>query len=107
MAMDSGDGVQETAKRKVGDSEPGEGEDSRDKKNRTGKEEERGARRSVDDWEELAKRLKTSAEARAEESKNSGEGMATVTVCAGIRASGGSDGASGGPQGFRHPGIRF
>ncbi len=47
----------------------------KDKKNRTEKEEERGAKRSFDDWEEFAKRLKTNAEERVEGSKNSGEGM--------------------------------
>ena len=47
----------------------------RDKKNKTGNEEERGAKRSIDEWEELAKRLKSSAEVRAEESKKPGEGM--------------------------------
>ena len=75
MATDSGDSRQEAAKRKVGDSEQGESEESRDKKNKTGNEEERGAKRSIDEWEELAKRLKSSAEARAEESKMPGEGM--------------------------------
>ncbi len=75
MAMDSGDRVQEIVKRKIGDSEPEEGEDSRDKKNKTGKEEERGAKRSTDEWEELAKRLRTRAEARAEDSKKPGEGV--------------------------------
>ncbi len=39
MAMDSGDSVPETAKRKIGDSEPGESEDSTDKKSKTGQEE--------------------------------------------------------------------
>ena len=75
MAADSGDGVAETVKRKIGDSEPGEGEDSKDKKNITGKEEEKGAKRSMDEWEEFAKKMKTGAEARAEESKRPGEGM--------------------------------
>ena len=32
------------------------GEELKDKKNKTGKDEERGAKRSVDDWEEFAKR---------------------------------------------------
>ncbi len=48
--MDSGDSVQETVKRKIGDSEQGEGGDSKDKKNKTGKQKERGAKRSSDDW---------------------------------------------------------
>ena len=47
----------------------------KDKKNKTGKEEERGAKRSVDEWEEYAKRLKTSSDERADKSKNPGEGM--------------------------------
>ncbi len=47
----------------------------RDKKNKTGKEEERRAKRSVDDWEEFAKRLKTNAEERAKGSKNPEERM--------------------------------
>ena len=75
MAMDSGDSVQETVKRKAEDGEREVGEELKDKKNKTRKEEGRGAKRSVDEWEELAKRLKTGAEARAEESKNLGEGM--------------------------------
>ncbi len=53
MATDSGDGVQETVKRKAEDAEREAGEDMEDKRNKTGKEEERGAKRSVDDWEEL------------------------------------------------------
>ncbi len=64
-----------TVKKKIGDSEPRESEDSKDKKNKTGKEEERGAKRSVEDWEESAERLKTGAEAGAGESENPGEGM--------------------------------
>ena len=47
----------------------------RDKKNKVEKEEERGAKRSVDEWEDFAKRLRTSAEERAAGSKNPGEGM--------------------------------
>ncbi len=39
------------------------------------KEEERGAKRSVDEWEEIAKRLKSNAEERVDEGKNPGEGM--------------------------------
>ena len=66
MAMDSGDSVQETVKRKAEDGEQEVGEDLKDKKNKTGKEEERGAKRSVDDWEEFAKILKTNAEERVE-----------------------------------------
>ena len=62
-------------KRKAEDVEQRVGEDTRDKKNKTGKEEERGAKRSVDEWEDFAKRLKTSAEERAAGSKNPGEGM--------------------------------
>ena len=61
MAMDSGDSVQETVKRKAEDGEREVGEELRDKKNKTGKEEERGAKRSVDDWEEFPQRLKTKA----------------------------------------------
>ena len=75
MATDSGDSRQEAAKRKIGDSEQGESEELKDKNNKTGNEEERGAKRSIDEWEELAKRLKSSAEVRAEESKKPGEGM--------------------------------
>ena len=41
----------------------------KDKKNKTGKEEERGATISVGEWEEFAKRLKTNAEERAEGSR--------------------------------------
>ena len=33
------------------------------------------AKRSVDEWEEYAKKLKTSADERAEGSRNPGEGM--------------------------------
>ena len=54
MATDSGDSVQETVKRKAEDGEREVGEELKDKKNRTGKEEERGAKRSVDDWAEFA-----------------------------------------------------
>ncbi len=39
MAADSGDRFPETVKRKLGDPEPRESEDSKDKKNKTGKEE--------------------------------------------------------------------
>ena len=60
-------------KRKAGEVE--QDEEMKDKKNKTGKEEERGAKRSVDEWEEYAKRLKTSADERADGSKNPGEGM--------------------------------
>ncbi len=41
--------MQENAKRKFGDSEQGEREDPRDKKNKTGEEEERGSKRSTED----------------------------------------------------------
>ncbi len=54
---------------------PGESEDSKDKKNRTGTEAERGAKRNFLAWEELAKRMRVKAEARAAESKNPGEGV--------------------------------
>ena len=37
MAMDSGDKIPETAKRNIGESEPGESEDSKDKKGQDGK----------------------------------------------------------------------
>ena len=73
MTADSGDSVPETVKRKTGDSEQGESEDPKDKKSKTGNEEERGAKRSIEDWDEYAKRRKTGAEARAEESKNPGK----------------------------------
>ncbi len=45
----------EAHKRKAGDVAE---EDMKDKKNKTGKEEERGAKRSVNEWEEYAKRFK-------------------------------------------------
>ena len=64
MATDAGDVVPETVKRKAEDGEREVGEETKDKKNKTGKEEERGAKRSVDEWEEFAKRLKTNAEER-------------------------------------------
>ena len=75
MATDSGVGVHEIVKRKAGDVGQEVGEDMKDKKNKTGEEEERGAKRSVNEWEEFAKRLKTNADERAEGSKNPGEGM--------------------------------
>ena len=75
MAMDSGNSAQETVKRKAEDVEQEVGEDLKDTKSTTWNEEERGAMRSVDDWEEFAKILKTNAEERVEESKNPGEGM--------------------------------
>ena len=71
MATDS-EAHGEVHKRKAGDVAE---EDMKDKKSKTGKEEERGAKRSVDEWEEYAKRLKTNADERAEGSKNPGEGM--------------------------------
>jgi hypothetical protein len=43
-------------KRKAGDVGRVADEDMKDKKNKTGKEEERGAQRSVGEWEEYAKR---------------------------------------------------
>ena len=52
-----------------------ESEDPRDKKNKTGKEEEKGAKRSIGEWDEFAKKIKIRAEERAEESKNPGEGV--------------------------------
>ena len=55
-AADSGDCAPETAKRKIGDSEPGECADPKDKKNNIGKEEEKGAKRSIGEWEDLPKR---------------------------------------------------
>ena len=57
----------EVHKRKAGDVAE---EDMKDKKNKTGKEEERGAKRSVDEWEEYAKRQKTSADEREKEARN-------------------------------------
>ncbi len=45
----------EVAKRRIGDGEPGESEDPRDKQSKTGKEEERGTNRSVGECEEFAK----------------------------------------------------
>ena len=48
MATDSGDSMRETVKRKAEDDEQGAGEDLKDKKNKTGDEEVRGAKRSVD-----------------------------------------------------------
>ena len=77
MAIDSelhGE-VHGDVKRKAGDVGQEAEEDMKDKKNKTGKEEERGAKRSVDEWEEYAKRLKTRADERVEGSKNPGEGM--------------------------------
>ena len=47
MATDAGDVVPETVKRKAEDGEREVGEETKDKKNKTGKEEERGAKRSV------------------------------------------------------------
>ena len=38
-------------------------------------DEERGVKRGIDEWEALAKKMKTTAERRTEESKNPGEGM--------------------------------
>ena len=38
-------------------------------------DEERGVKRSIDEWEALAKKMKTTAERRSEESKNTGEGV--------------------------------
>ncbi len=63
-AADSGDSVPEVLKREIGDSEPFESEDPRDKNNRTGTEEERGAKRSIGDWEELTRQIKIRAERR-------------------------------------------
>ncbi len=54
MSADSGDSVPETAKRNIGDSGQGESEESKEKKNKTGKEEEKGIKISVDDWDEYA-----------------------------------------------------
>jgi hypothetical protein len=79
MAMDSGDSVQETVKRKAEDGEREVGDELKDKKNKTRREEERGAKRSVDEWEDLAKRLKTGAEAKAEESKKPGEAWTSTS----------------------------
>ncbi len=44
-------------------------------KAKTKEEEERGVKGSIDDWEEFAKKLEATAEKKAEESKNLGEGM--------------------------------
>ncbi len=38
-------------------------------------EEERGVNRGIDEWDELAKKMKTNARQRAKESNNLGEGM--------------------------------
>ncbi len=47
-----------------------------DKKNKTGKEEEEGIKRSIDDYcDEYAKRKRVRQETRAEEGKNPGQGM--------------------------------
>jgi hypothetical protein len=75
MATDSGDSVPETAKKKLRTASRERKRGLEGYENKIGKEGERGAKTSSDDWEELAKRLKTSAEARAEESNNPGEGM--------------------------------
>ncbi len=61
-----GDSATEATKRKNGDSEPGEGEDPKNKKSKTGKEEDRGATRGTEDWGEYAKRIRMGAEERAE-----------------------------------------
>ncbi len=47
MSADSGDSVPETVKRNIGDSEQGESEESKDNKNKTGKDEEKGTKRSM------------------------------------------------------------
>ena len=56
MAKDSGDVVPETVKRKAEDGEREVAEEAKEKKNKTGKEEERRAKRSVEDWEEFARK---------------------------------------------------
>ncbi len=53
----------EVAKRKIGNSESGESEDSTGKRNKTGKEDEQIAKRSIGEWEEVAK---SRAEEKAE-----------------------------------------
>ncbi len=50
-------------------------EHQKDEKNKTGKEDKKGAKRSLGEWEEFAKRIKIRAEERAEESMNPEEGM--------------------------------
>jgi hypothetical protein len=81
MATDSGDSAQETVKRKAEDVEQEAG--MKDKKNKTGKEEERGAKRSVvDDWEDFAKRLKTNAEeSRGKQESRRRYGHQSVPCC--------------------------
>ncbi len=74
LSADLGRSVLETVERKIGDSDQGDIE-SKDKKNKTGKEEDKGTKRTVEDWDEHAKRLKVRAEARAEASKNPGQRM--------------------------------
>ena len=56
--MDSGDSMQETVKRKAEDEEREVGEELKDKKNKTGTEDERGAKRSIGEWEEFVKKIK-------------------------------------------------
>ncbi len=88
MATDSGDVVPETVKRKAEDGEREVGEEIKDKKSKTGKEEERGAKRSVDDWEEFAKRLKTNAEeSRGEQESRRRYGHQSVLCCKRDRSS--------------------
>ncbi len=72
MAADSGDSVPKTVKIKVDDSEPEEGEDSKNKK-KTGKEENKGANRSIESGRRSPKQI--GSEAGAEKSKNPGEGV--------------------------------
>ncbi len=49
--------------------------ENQDEKKAKTKEEERGVKRSKDDWEEFAVKMKATAEKKAEESKNPGKGM--------------------------------
>ncbi len=72
MVVDSGDGAPEVAKRKIGDSEPGESEDPR------GQNEQNSARREMS--RERHRRLggvrrKIKIRSGAEESKNLGDGV--------------------------------
>ncbi len=53
----------------------GEGEEQRQKRTKTGEEEEKGVKRSTGEREEFAKMIKTRAQERAVESENPGEGV--------------------------------
>ncbi len=56
MPAGLGDSVPETVKTKIGDSDQGDSEESKAKakKRKTGKEEAKGTKRSVEDWDEHA-----------------------------------------------------